>query len=150
MSISQILAIGLMLTIILVHSNLIPSILGLEKWAYILLFTIHYLSLILILIDYMFLLLSDPVDPLVISSDNHTNQKDTLWCEICQSNVHVKSYHCKTCNRCVEEFDHHCTFLNNCIGKSNYTQFYRLLISMIAFASTNIGEGLWTFFALKT
>lgn len=53
-----------------------------------------------------------------------------------------RSYHCKTCQRCVEEFDHHCVFLNNCIGKQNYSRFLRLLLTLIAHTSINMGIGL--------
>jgi palmitoyltransferase len=71
---------------------------------------------------------------------------DDYYCAQCDSNVFGNSKHCRTCDRfnaiyilrCVKNFDHHCKWLNNCIGEGNYTYFFRLIVSVAAFASIYI------------
>jgi len=102
-----------------------------------------------IITDSLLLMLSDPADPRLIDQDYYRKGEKLQFCQDCSAQVDVLSYHCKVCCRCVEEFDHHCVFLNNCIGRKNYKQFFRLLLSLITYTSTNIGMGIWLFFNLE-
>ena len=65
-----------------------------------------------------------------------SNPTDTLninykWCLICLIPASKSTYHCSQCNRCTYGFDHHCKWVNNCIGKSNYSYFVGLSVSII-------------------
>eukprot|EP00347_Sterkiella_histriomuscorum_P012782 403367241 len=79
---------------------------------------------------------SDPTDPTVYAQREaerqgkyFDNTQFELFCEVCDTHVQNSSKHCGQCNRCVDGFDHHCRWLNNCIGKSNYLQFFRVILS---------------------
>lgn len=116
-------------------------------------FAFHYFTLLIIIINYIFLLLIDPVDPRLLTENYEEKEKDKnllVYCPTCQKNVHVYSYHCKRCQRCVEEFDHHCVYVNNCIGRQNYDYFYVILLTLSSFLLLNIGEGVWVVIADDT
>ena len=70
-------------------------------------------------------------------------------CSICEAYVHDKTKHCGQCNRCCDDFDHHCNWLNNCIGKSNYKDFFILIVAFWFFAAFYIGVGLYVVWLLN-
>eukprot|EP00347_Sterkiella_histriomuscorum_P004287 403361024 len=72
------------------------------------------------------------------------NQKRSMICQICESNVYDSSKHCGVCNRCTHQFDHHCVWLNNCIGGENYRMFMVLVVILAIQLGFNIGLTIYT------
>ena len=66
------------------------------------------------------------------SSLQFINEQCMFYCSICQSHVIEGSKHCQICNRCTYQFDHHCRWVSNDIGRLNYVNFIRMLVSTIA------------------
>ncbi|CAD8207054.1 unnamed protein product [Paramecium octaurelia] len=83
--------------------------------------------------------LIDPTDPIVKQEISHKQQGKEFkteiksYCLVCQAHVQEKTKHCWSCNKCVSLFDHHCIWLNNCVGDQNYSYFFILVISLVAF-----------------
>ena len=151
-SLPQILSIVLMLTILVLQTILLGSITSIENVILNVLLAFSYLLLILVAYDYVKLITVDPVDPRLLElpfQERKRDQNMLNWCSICRADVHKYSYHCKSCNRCAEEFDHHCKYVNNCIGKKNYVNFFRIVISLTSFLLTQIGQGLWVLICIE-
>ena len=59
----------------------------------------------------------EPISDIQQRRNNTTNnrppldEKETIYCYVCEDTVHVSSKHCRFCNKCVKRFDHHCKFL---------------------------------------
>ena len=62
-----------------------------------------------------------------VDSENN----NSLYCYICETNVHITSKHCRFCDKCVVNFDHHCKWLNTCIGRKNYRYFLVAIFSLL-------------------
>lgn len=107
---------------------------------------IQYAMLLLIVYDYCYLTLEDPVDELVVNEELVAKFSvfEVRTCPICDKQVKKNSYHCMRCNRCTEEFDHHCKFLNNCIGSKNYESFFRISLIYSLYNMVIIGQVIWT------
>jgi palmitoyltransferase len=128
--------------------NLITNMLNLKSGVMYALMGMFYLSFLVSIIEYIHILVFDPSDPRLSDKNYHDPSVEEKNCEICVSKVAASSHHCQSCQRCVEEFDHHCRFANNCVGKSNYSLFIRLLISIIIHTSSGIGISVWLALAL--
>ena len=63
-------------------------------------------------------------------SDGSTWQADSVYCYICEVNVHKCSKHCRYCDKCVERLDHHCKWLNTCVGSKNYMHFLSTIMAV--------------------
>ena len=112
--------------------------------------SLYYLSLLVLIIDYVIITRFDPVDRLLIDKAKLqffklNNPSQLVYCQLCRTHRHVKSYHCGKCNRCTEGFDHHCAFLGTCIGRRNYEMFMTILIMFIIFNLNVIGQSIWVF-----
>ena len=105
---------------------------------------VHYACLMFVMHDYVWIMVHDPVDRLVLDPDLIENFEyyQLEDCHICGKRI-KGSHHCSTCGRCTEDFDHHCKFLNNCIGKHNYEVFIRLLSLNLLYFTISIGESIW-------
>ena len=142
----MIITLMLMIALIVLHALLVNRILAISHPILLVLFAFNYVFLLAVMIDYLILLTVDPVDPRLLVQDFVESERDRkllVYCTVCRKNVHVYSYHCKSCQRCAEEFDHHCFFLNVCIGRKNYANFFRIMLTLIFFLIINIGEGIW-------
>lgn len=109
---------------------------------------LYYLLLILQILDYVIITRNDPVDRCLVKTGFLTKQqkkRNTRKCDLCRSQVTIKSYHCKRCNRCTEGFDHHCSFLGTCIGSRNYEMFIRLVMIFMAWNASIIFQVSWIF-----
>lgn len=69
----------------------------------------------------------------------HQQQQGSVYCYICQANVHKGTTHCRICSKCVAGFDHHCAWLNTCIGQSNYLFFICTLGSVLNVTALQAG-----------
>lgn len=127
--------------------------------------SLHFLSLILVAYDYFVLTCSDPVDNLILEPERvkqmqtkfelyeqkiqqgkmKTNPFQLKFCQQCLRTVRSSSYHCWTCGRCVQQLDHHCKYLNNCIGATNYFSFFRFLSCLVLYFICSIIMGIWVF-----
>lgn len=135
-----------MIALIILHALVLNRIFDISHAILFVLFAFNYVFLAVVMVDYFILLTVDPVDPRLVAQDFVENERDRkllVYCIECRKNVHVYSYHCKSCKRCAEEFDHHCIFLNVCIGRKNYANFFRILMTLTFFLIINIGEGIW-------
>ena len=72
----------------------------------------------------------------------HQQQQGSVYCYICQANVHKGTAHCRICSKCVAGFDHHCDWLNTCIGQSNYLLFICTLVIALTVAALQAGMTL--------
>ena len=122
----------------------VPGIVAIDHAALWILLGVAYISLILMIYDYIWIMVHDPVDRVVENPDLiYEYSYDELEdCKICGKRL-KGSHHCSQCGRCTEEFDHHCKFLNNCIGKHNYERFIRLLSMNILYLAISIAESIW-------
>ena len=140
----QVAAALFMVGIVVLQAIIVREIVGVGSAILTLMLVFSYLLLAIIVCDYVWLIISDPVDPRLLDEPFTERAKEMLvWCEDCKANVHIYSYHCKRCQRCVEEFDHHCKYVNNCIGRRNYASFFRIVINLILFLLLQFGQGLW-------
>lgn len=74
---------------------------------------------------------TDPADDAVLSNARvNRNADDSLYCYLCELNVHNTSRHCRFCDKCVKGFDHHCKWLNTCVGCKNYKYFLGVVASV--------------------
>ena len=74
---------------------------------------------------------TDPADDAVLSNARvNRNADDSLYCYLCELNVHNTSRHCRFCDKCVKGFDHHCKWLNTCVGSKNYKYFLGVVASV--------------------
>lgn len=74
---------------------------------------------------------TDPADDAVLSNARiNRNADDSLYCYLCELNVHNSSRHCRFCDKCVKGFDHHCKWLNTCVGSKNYRYFLGVVASV--------------------
>ena len=145
----QILTIVLMIILIVFHSIfLVNPIIIINDSILLFLLALHYLFLFLMIVIYIVITNSDPVDRCIIDPAYNIAQKNkscVKYCDLCKSIVIQRSYHCKRCNRCTECFDHHCLYLNTCIGRRNYSLFFIILMSFILFNLNIVGQGIWVF-----
>ncbi|KAJ0259416.1 Palmitoyltransferase [Hirschfeldia incana] len=119
-------------------------------------------SLLLTVLDFIFLFLTSSRDPGIIprnkeapeaealerlSSTKLPRTKDVLvngytvkvkFCETCLLYRPPRASHCSTCNNCVQRFDHHCPWVGQCIALRNYPYF-------IGFISTSTLLCLYVF-----
>lgn len=74
----------------------------------------------------------DPADDVLCSATvaANTNEKEQIYCYLCEVNVDSSSKHCRFCNKCVKVFDHHCKWLNTCVGRKNYRYFLGIVSSV--------------------
>ena len=98
------------------------------------------ISVILVLLPYIFLWTAAATDPGYITPTNHTHQM-TLYpydftifhpgheCHTCHLLKPARSKHCSICKHCISKMDHHCIFINNCVGHSNQHWFILLLVT---------------------
>lgn len=141
----SILTVLLYLAQVSLHSvYVVPGIVQINHPILWILLGVHYACLLFIIHDYVWILVHDPVDRLVLDPDlaekyDYSKLDD---CAICGKRKRG-SHHCSQCGRCTEDFDHHCKFLNNCIGKRNYEVFIRLLTMNILYFLISIGESVW-------
>ena len=101
--------------------------------------------LIVIIYDYCYLTMTDPVDELILSPETASQYGvfEVRMCPICDRQVRKTSYHCMRCNRCTDDFDHHCKFLNNCIGSKNYENFFRLSLINSLYNAVILAQVIW-------
>ena len=69
----------------------------------------------------------------IIQSNIRGFIKKIKFCETCILYRPPKTSHCKYCDSCVEKFDHHCFWIGNCVGKNNYNDFFKFLLSLLIF-----------------
>lgn len=73
----------------------------------------------------------DPADDVLCrTAVANTNEKEQIYCYLCEVNVDSSSKHCRFCNKCVQVFDHHCKWLNTCVGRKNYRYFLGIVCSV--------------------
>jgi len=74
---------------------------------------------------------TDPADDAILGNSRvNTTTEETLYCYLCELNVHNTSRHCRFCDKCVKGFDHHCKWLNTCVGSKNYKYFLGVVASV--------------------
>lgn len=86
---------------------------------------------------------TDPADDAVLGSSRvNTTTEETLYCYLCELNVHNSSRHCRFCDKCVKGFDHHCKWLNTCVGSKNYKYFLGVVASVSAQTTISLALSL--------
>ena len=97
---------------------------------------IFYLSTIIFLSLYFYIIFSDP--GIIATNPNETwidiilSEKNiNKMCPYCKVEQGKFSKHCFLCNKCIEIFDHHCHWINNCVGHLNKPYFIGFIISLI-------------------
>ena len=73
----------------------------------------------------------NPADDAILGTSRvNSTTEETLYCYLCELNVHNSSRHCRFCDKCVKGFDHHCKWLNTCVGSKNYKYFLGVVASV--------------------
>ena len=117
----QIITLVLVILLVILHAIFnVGAIFQVNHPILFIMFSIHYLLVVLLTIIYILITLKDPVDDLIIDRAKRANvvfhtSGETMksrsstsavsdkykYCKLCLSQVHFKSYHCKRCNRCT-------------------------------------------------
>lgn len=108
--------IMLLITVIFIHTVLIPSLCK-NNWI-----PLHiFFSLIssVLVCSIILATICDCKD--AGTTDVKEDSLSCSWCKITLNSHNTK--HCSLCNKCIEGFDHHCKWLNQCIGRKNYRCF---------------------------
>lgn len=104
-SLPMIVAIILVIIIIVLHALVIGAIVQIDHAILSILLAFNYVFLVVVSIDYLILVLTDPADPRLLEEDYDEKEKNLdmlVMCKFCEKRVHIYSYHCRTCKRCVD------------------------------------------------
>ncbi len=104
-SCEQIFTIAIFLAQLIGHSIfIVPTLPGISNSILWTMLGLHYVLLLVIIYDYIYLTIKDPVDRLILNEDlaGGFPLSELKLCIICDKQVNKQSYHCMKCNRCTE------------------------------------------------
>lgn len=101
----QIITLLIFTTQLVMHSAfIVPTLSSIGHCILWTMLGFHYVLLIAIAYDYIYLTTKDPVDRMVVDEELAAKYSSGLvkQCLICNCQVHKNSHHCMRCNRCTE------------------------------------------------
>lgn len=55
------------------------------------------------------------------------------FCDLCEVEQSIGTWHCKVCDVCISNRDHHCLFISSCVGRQN-RRYYLLSLAYASLA----------------